>query len=108
MYALYRNNGDGTFTYESYPSGVGRMSMAHSGWGVRLLDYDNNGWRDVLIAQGHDLDTIELTYPNLRYREAMLLDRNAGPSFADVRAEAGNVLSDVRVGGGVAVGDIDG
>ena len=107
MYALYRNNGDGTFTYESYPSGIGRMSMAHSGWGVRLLDYDNNGWRDLLIAQGHDLDTIELTYPNLRYREPMLLARNAGHSFEDVSAEAGSVFREAWVGRGLAIGDID-
>ena len=107
MYALYRNNGDGTFTYESYPSGIGRMSMAHSGWGVRLLDYDNNGWRDLLIAQGHDLDTIELTYPNLRYREPMLLARNTGHSFEDVSAEAGNVFREAWVGRGLAIGDID-
>jgi len=107
MYALYRNNGDGTFTYESYPSGVGRMSMAHSGWGVRLLDYDNNGWRDLLIAQGHDLDTIELTHPNLRYREPMLLARNAGHRFEDVSAEAGSVFREAWVGRGLAIGDID-
>src|SRR6267378_3256054 len=104
---LYRNNGDGTFTYESYPSGIGRMSMAHSGWGVRLLDYDNNGWRDLLIAQGHDLDTIELTYPNLRYREPMLLARNTGHSFEDVSAEAGSVFREAWVGRGLAIGDID-
>jgi len=107
MYALYRNNGDGTFTYESYPSGIGRMSMAHSGWGVRFLDYDNNGWKDLLIAQGHDLDTIELTYPNLRYREPMLLARNTGHSFEDVSAEAGSVFREAWVGRGLAIGDID-
>src|SRR6266851_4002891 len=50
MYALYRNNGDGTFTYESYPSGIGRMTMTHSGWGVRFLDYDNDGWKDLLVS----------------------------------------------------------
>ena len=107
MYALYRNNGDGTFTYESYPSGIGRMSMAHSGWGVRFLDYDNNGWKDLLIAQGHDLDTIELTYPNLRYREPLLLARNTGHSFEDVSAEAGSVFREAWVGRGLAIGDID-
>ena len=107
MYALYRNNGDGTFTYESYPSGIGRMSMTHSGWGVRFLDYDNNGWKDLLIAQGHDLDTIELTYPNLRYREPMLLARNTGHSFEDVSAEAGSVFREAWVGRGLAIGDID-
>lgn len=107
MFALYRNNGDGTFSYESYPSGIGRMTMTHSGWGVRFLDYDNDGWRDLLIAQGHDLDTIELTSPNLRYREPMLLARNTGRGFVDVSAEAGSVFHEAWVGRGMAIGDID-
>jgi len=75
IYALYRNNGDGTFNYESYPSGIGLMSMKHSGWGARFLDFDNDGWKDLLITQGHDLDTIQLTFPALRYKEPMLLAR---------------------------------
>jgi len=107
MYALYRNNGDGTFSYESYPSGIGRMTMTHSGWGVRFLDYDNAGWKDLLIAQGHDLDTIELTFPNLRYREPMLLARNTGRGFEDVSADAGSVFREAWVGRGLAIGDID-
>src|SRR5216683_2435163 len=68
-YALYQNNGDGTFTYMSSRSGLAGITLAHSGWGVRLFDFDNDGWKDLLVAQGHDLDTIELTNPNLRYRE---------------------------------------
>ncbi len=107
MYALYRNNGDGTFTYESYPSGIGRMTMTHSGWGVRFIDYDNDGWKDLLINQGHDLDTIQLTFPNLRYREAMLLARNTGKGFVDVSAEAGGIFQQAWVGRGLAIGDID-
>jgi len=107
MYALYRNNGDGTFTYDSYPSGIGRMTMKHSGWGVRFLDYDNDGWKDLLIAQGHDLDTIQLTFPDLRYKEPMLLARNTGKDFVDVSAEAGEVFGNAWVGRGLAIGDID-
>lgn len=107
MYSLYRNNGDGTFTYESYPSGIGRMTMTHSGWGVRFLDYDNDGWKDLLIAQGHDLDTIELTSPNLRYREPMLLAKNTGHGFVDVSADAGSVFREAWVGRGMAIGDMD-
>jgi hypothetical protein len=107
MYALYRNNGDGTFAYESYPSGLGRMTMTHSGWGVRFLDYDNDGWKDLLIAQGHDLDTIELSFPNLRYREPLLLARNTGRGFVDVSADAGSVFREAWVGRGMAIGDID-
>ncbi len=107
MYALYRNNGDGTFSYESFPSGIGRMTMAHSGWGVRFVDYDNDGWKDLLIAQGHDLDTVELNFPNLRYREPMLLAKNTGQKFVDVSPEAGEVFKKAWVGRGMALGDID-
>jgi enediyne biosynthesis protein E4 len=107
MYALYRNNGDGTFTYDSYPSGIGRMTMKHSGWGVRFMDYDNDGWKDLLITQGHDLDTIQLTFPDLRYKETMLLARNTGSGFVDVSAEAGEVFQRAWVGRGLSIGDID-
>ncbi len=107
MYAVYRNNGDGSFTYDSYPSGIGRITLKHSGWGVRFLDYDNDGWKDLLIAQGHDLDTIQLTFPDLRYREPMLLARNTHNGFADVSAEAGEVFQKPWVGRGLAIGDID-
>jgi enediyne biosynthesis protein E4 len=107
MYALYRNNGDGTFTYDSYPSGIGRMTMFHSGWGVGFIDYDNDGWKDLLIAQGHDLDTVELVNPNVHYREAMLLARNNGTRFVDVSSEAGPVFQQTWVGRGLALGDLD-
>jgi len=107
MYALYRNNGDGTFTYESYPSGLGRMTMKHSGWGVRFIDYGNDGWKSLLINQGHDLDTVQLTFPDLRYKEPMLLARNTGKAFEDVSAQAGEIFQKAWVGRGLAIGDID-
>jgi enediyne biosynthesis protein E4 len=106
-YALYENSRDGTFAYSSFSSGLGRMTLVHSGWGVRFLDYDNDGWKDLLIAQGHDLDTIELTTPNLRYREPMLLARNTGSGFVDVSAESGRVFHQAWVARGMAIGDID-
>ncbi len=107
MYALYRNNGDGSFIYASYESGIGRMTRAHSGWGVRFMDYDNDGWKDLLIAQGHDLDTVELNYPNLHYREPMLLAQNTGRVFLDVSADSGSVFHQAWLGRGMAIGDID-
>ena len=107
MYALYKNNGDGTFSYASYDSGLGKMTRPHSGWGIRFLDYDNDGWKDLLIAQGHDLDTIELNYPNLHYREPMLLARNTGHEFVDISADSGSVFHQPWLGRGMAIGDID-
>ena len=107
IYALYRNNGDGTFEYDSFATGITHMTMNHSGWGVRFFDYDNDGWKDLLIAQGHDLDTIELTFPNLHYREPMLLARNNHGAFVDVSADAGSVFQQAWVGRGMAIGDLD-
>ncbi len=107
MYALYLNNGDGTFSYTSYATGISRMTLMHSGWGIRFVDYDNDGWKDILIAQGHDLDTIEKTNPQLHYREPMMLLRNTGKGFVDVSAESGSIFHEAWVGRGMAIGDID-
>jgi hypothetical protein len=106
-YALYRNNGDLTFNYSSPAAGISRITMTHSGWGVRFFDFDNDGRKDLLIAQGHDLDTIEKTSPNLRYREPLLLARNAGKEFQDVTATAGPALLEPYVWRGLAIGDLD-
>jgi len=106
-YALYRNNGDGSFSYDSYVTGIGGMTLLHSGWGIHFLDFDNDGRKDLLIAQGHDLDTVELNYPQLHYKETPLLAYNTGKGFVDVSSESGDVFKERWVGRGLAVGDID-
>jgi enediyne biosynthesis protein E4 len=106
-YALYHNNGDSTFSYDSYGSGFGGMTLLHSGWGIRFMDYDNDGWKDLLVTQGHDLDTIELNFPQLRYKEPMLLARNTGKGFVDVSAGSGEIFQQRWAGRGMAVGDLD-
>ncbi len=107
MYALFQNNGDGTFNYVTHSSGLGTMTLLHSGWGVRLMDYDNDGWKDLLVAQAHVLDTIELTYPQLHYREPMLLAHNTGKAFVDVSADSGAPFRTPWASRGMAVGDIN-
>ncbi len=106
-YALYQNTRDGNFNYTTNASGLGVISLLHSGWGVRFLDYDNDGWKDLLIAQSHVLDTIALTMPHLHYKEPMLLLRNTGERFVDVSANSGSVFKEAWASRGVAVGDID-
>ena len=107
-YALFKNNGDGSFTYDTYTSGLARMTLLHSGWGIRFLDYDNDGLKDLLVAQGHDLDTVQLNFPQLRYKEPMLLARNLGAGkFEDVSGQAGAPFQQPWVGRGMAVGDLD-
>jgi len=106
-YALYHNNHDGTFDYASLISGFGAITQFHSGWGVRFVDYDNDGWKDLLIAQGHDMENIELISPGLHYREPMLLARNEHGRFVDVSAGSGDVFHEAWVGRGLAIGDLD-
>lgn len=107
QYALYRNQADGGFQYVTNVSGIGRLTRLHSGWGIRFVDYDNDGWKDLLVAQGHVLDTIELNYPNLHYREPMLLARNNGQQFIDVSAGSGDVFREAWAARGLATGDVD-
>ncbi len=106
-YALYKNNGDGSFTYDTYMSGIARITLLHSGWSLHFIDYDNDGLKDLLIAQGHDLDTVELNAPQVHYREPMLLARNSGQGFVDVSEASGSVFKETWVGRGMAVGDLD-
>jgi len=106
-YALYQNSGDGSFSYETFKSGVGKETQLHSGWGVDFLDYDNDGWKDLIVAQGHDIDNIQLTSPQLRYKEPLLLLRNGGKSFVDISHASGTVFEQAWVGRGLATGDIN-
>jgi enediyne biosynthesis protein E4 len=106
-YAIYRNNGDGSFAYTSDSVGIGVMTFLHSGWGMRFLDYDNDGWKDLLVAQAHVMDTIELNYPQLHYREPMSLARNTGKGFSDVSTQSGSAFQEPWASRGMAIGDID-
>ncbi len=105
-YALYRNV-KGDFEYKSGPSGVGGATMLHSGWGAKFIDHDNDGWKDLFVAQGHVMDNIELTQPNIRYREPLLLLRNTGGKFEDVSAASGGPFRVPLAARGVAFGDLD-
>ena len=82
--------------------------MLHSGWGVRFFDADNDGWKDLIVAQGHDIDNIELKSPQLRYREPLMLLQSVGHgAFLDISAQAGDPFKQAWVGRGLAVGDLD-
>jgi len=104
-YSLYHNNRDGTFDCVTQSSGIGAMSFLHSGMSMRFLDYDNDGWKDVLIAQGHDLDTVHKSFPQIYYREPMMLIRNTGKGFVDVSSESGAIFHERWASRGMAIGD---
>jgi len=91
-YALFANTGEGVFDYKTNSTGLGNITLLHSGWGVRFIDYDNDGWKDILFAQSHVMDTIEITRPQLRYREPPLLAHNEHVGrFAHVSQTSGDV-----------------
>ena len=103
VYALYHNDGNGLFSYVSLPTGLGALSSRSSGWGVGWEDFDNDGWKDLFVAQSHVLDTIERMDPGLRYKEPPLLARNTGGKLERVAiAGVGPVA-----GRGAAFGDLD-
>src|SRR5579864_1385630 len=107
-YSLYTNGGDGTFDYATNSSGLGAITLLHSGWGVRFLDYDNDGWKDLFIAQAHVMDNIEVNEPHLHYLEPpMLLHNERGRKFTDVSSNSGEVFHKRWAGRGLASGDID-
>lgn len=107
-YALYANGGDGSFDYTTLTTGLGAISLLHSGWGVRFMDYDNDGWKDLFIVQGHVMDTIQVNEPHLRYREApLLLWNDRGKRFIDVSAQSGAVFHEEWAARGMAAGDLD-
>lgn len=104
-YPLYHNNGDLTFTYATSAAGISLITLPFSGWGTRFADFDNDGLRDIFVAQGHVLDTIEKTTGYLSYREPPLLMRNTGKGFVNVSTSAGLTMS--LAARGAAFGDID-
>jgi enediyne biosynthesis protein E4 len=104
-YMLFHNSGDGTFRDVTNLSGIGSATLAFSGWSTHLFDYDNDGWKDLFVAQSHVMDTIEKTSPNLRYLEPPLLLRNVSGHFS--RVLAGEVFQREWAGRGAAFGDID-
>ncbi|HYA63705.1 MAG TPA: CRTAC1 family protein, partial [Candidatus Sulfotelmatobacter sp.] len=106
-YALFHNAGNGSFTYDTGPSGLGLVTRPYAGWGVKFFDFDNDGWKDLFIAQGHVMDTIELTFPHLRYLQPpLLLHNEAGKKFTDVSAQSGAVFKQKWAARGLAVGDL--
>jgi hypothetical protein len=107
--ALYRNDGD-HFTDVSFRSKTAPSGLPYVGWGTAFLDYDNDGWLDIIAVNGH-------VYPQLGeaklgasagYRQRKLLYHNRGDgTFDEVAAQFGPVFTEPRVSRGLAVGDLD-
>jgi enediyne biosynthesis protein E4 len=103
LYGLYHNDGDGLFSYQTLESGLGALTSGSSGWGVGLEDFDNDGWKDLFVAQSHVLDNVEQIDASLRYKEPPLLAMNHRGHFE--RADSG--ITTRLAARGAAFGDIN-
>jgi len=106
-YPLYRNTGEMLFDYVTQSSGVAQITILGSGWGVKWIDADNDGRRDLFVAQSHVLDTIEKTNSLLKYKQSPLLMRNTEKGFQNVSLAAGDVFKTDLAARGMAAGDLD-
>jgi hypothetical protein len=75
---LYHNNGDGTFTDATYSSGIGNKAMLLSGVSAKFIDYDNDGWPDIVQANGAMVDNVSLYHSLVSYKEPLLMFHNLG------------------------------
>lgn len=107
--SLYRNEGGKVFSDVSFSSGIGQVAYPYVAFGTKFLDADNDGWLDLMLANGHVMDNIE-KIENSAYRQPVQFLRNQGgkpTSFEDASRSAGLQALPHIVGRGLAVGDYD-
>jgi enediyne biosynthesis protein E4 len=105
---FYQNLGDQTFDDATLRSKIGYATYHMSGFGTRFMDYDNDGARDLFMANGHVLDNIQRYHADTRYAEPKLMFRNNGHGvFENVSDLLGPDFQLPRVSRGAAVADFD-
>jgi hypothetical protein len=103
---LYRNVGDGTFDDKTFPAGFG-LNTQYLGWGVMFFDFDNDGWPDLLLVNGHVYPEVDSQHLGSSFREPKILYHNNGNgTFTDISASAGPGITTVSSSRGLAVGDL--
>ena len=103
---LYRNNGDGTFDDVTFAAGLG-LHTQYLGWGTVFFDFDNDGWPDLLVVNGHVYPEVDKQHLGSTYREPRILYHNNGDgTFTDISGEAGPAITEKHAGRGLAIGDL--
>jgi hypothetical protein len=105
---FYQNMGGQVFDDATLRSKISYATFHMSGFGARFMDYDNDGWRDIFMSDGHILDNIERYRGEVRYAEPKLMFRNTGRGiFENVSDRLGADFQRPRVSRGAAIGDFD-
>jgi hypothetical protein len=103
---LYRNNGDGTFDDVTYRAGLG-LNTQYLGWGTMFFDFDNDGWPDLLLVNGHVYPEVDSQHLGSNFQEPRILYHNNGDGkFTDVSAAAGPGITNPKSSRGLAIGDL--
>jgi enediyne biosynthesis protein E4 len=103
---LYRNNGNGTFDDVTFAAGLG-LHTQYLGWGTMFFDFDNDGWPDLLLANGHVYPEVDKQHLGSNYEEPRILYHNDGKGkFVDISAQGGTGITTPHASRGLAVGDL--
>ncbi len=104
---LFRNQGNGGFNEVSMRSGIGKISIPFLGWGDGFLDFDNDGWLDLMFVNGHIYPAADrLDWGTSYAQRSLLFHNNHDGSFTEVPAVKGSGLAEVLSGRGAAFGDL--
>jgi hypothetical protein len=103
---LYRNHGDGTFDDVTFPAGLG-LHTQYLGWGTMFFDFDNDGWPDLLLVNGHVYPEVDSQHLGSSYQEPRILYHNNGNgTFTDISDSAGPGVTTASSSRGLAIGDL--
>jgi len=103
---LYRNNGNGTFDDVTYPAGLG-LNTKYLGWGTMFFDFDNDGWPDLLVVNGHVYPEVDSQHLGSTFLEPRILYHNNGNgTFTDISADSGPGITTPNSSRGLAIGDL--
>jgi enediyne biosynthesis protein E4 len=106
--SLYRNDGNLGFTDVAYAAGIGQITIPYMGWGTGCVDFDNDGWADLFVVNGHVYPQVDSLATGMKYRQHKLvfLNRRDG-TFADVSNSVGQAVTIPQASRGAAFGDLD-
>jgi enediyne biosynthesis protein E4 len=105
--ALFRNDGGMSFTDVSFHAGVAAPTIPYVGWGTSFFDFDNDGWPDLLLVNGHVYPQVDTLDVGARYREPKLLFLNRGDgTFRNISELVGHAIQIPQVSRGAAFGDL--
>ncbi len=108
VYSLYRNEGGRRFSDTTFRANLGEPTLRNLGWSVRFLDFDNDGWNDLFVANGHVYPQVRSEQVGTTYTQRCQLFRNSGKGgFTEVTAQAGPAFQIPRLSRGAATADFD-